>query len=210
MKRAFWVLGFLAALTCNAAIAGAYEDLLKAIEQNDTATVRTLVERGMDANTTDPQGSTLLHWAARHGNLELTRFLLAQRANPNRRNRFGDTPLMLAALAGQLDVVRLLLDHRAKVDLGGWNALHYAAFNGHAEILPWLLAAGAEIDKPAPNGETALMLASRNGHFEAVRVLVGSGAKVDYRAHGKTAQDLAQENNHLEIAEFLQRAPKGQ
>lgn len=205
MKRPLLILSFALSLSMPAR-AGVFEDLFDALHRGDAETVIALIERGVDVNTSDAQGDTLLHHAVRQGNEPLAQVLLARRANPNRRNRYGDTPLMIAALAGKSSLVKRLLAHGAKPDLGGWNALHYAAYNGHAEILPLLLAAGAELDKPAPNGETALLLAARNGHLEAVRILVGAGADVNRRAQGKTALDLALSQRYEEVAIFLRRA----
>lgn len=201
-----WLALLLGMALAGAVHSGVYEDLLQAMRENDAERVLSLLDRGMDVNTADPSGATVLHWAVRHGNEIVLRELLARRANPNRRDRFGDTPLMLAALMGRKEMVAALLAHGAKPDLGGWNALHYAAYNGHAELIPLLLAAGAPIDQPAPNGETPLMLAARNGHLAAVRTLVGAGARVDLNGNGQTALDLAQERRHSDIVEFLRRA----
>ena len=64
---------------------------------------RRLLARGMDPDSVDAKGDTLLCIAARNGSARTVEALLAAKANPNRANRFGDTPLMLAALNGDLD-----------------------------------------------------------------------------------------------------------
>ena len=71
--------------------AGAYDDIIAAANNGDTPTVLDLLKRGMDPNTTDRNGSTLLMIAARNGNRALLEALLANRANANRRNQVGDT-----------------------------------------------------------------------------------------------------------------------
>ena len=48
-----------------------YDDLIQAAESGDRATVDKLIGRGMDVNSVDKQGNTLLMLAARNGNLEL-------------------------------------------------------------------------------------------------------------------------------------------
>jgi uncharacterized protein len=187
--------------------AGVYEDILFAANQGDTATVTNLLRRGMDVNTTDPQGSTLLMIAVRERNTDLIRFLLDSRANPYKRNRYGDTALAIAALQGQDEIVQLLLDRKIDPNQSGWSALHYAAFENRAKIVTQLLAAGAEINALAPNGSTALMLAAKRGHLETVRLLVGAKAEVNQieGAEG-TALDMAIQAKHADVADFLRRA----
>ena len=45
--------------------AGAYDDMLTAMKQNDVPQVMRLLQRGMDVNTSDQAGNTLLMMAAR-------------------------------------------------------------------------------------------------------------------------------------------------
>src|SRR4030067_817467 len=91
------------------AFAGIYEDLLKAIEGDNTREVTAILQRGMDVNTVDKSGNTLLMLAVQKGNAELVRFLLAHRARVNVRNQYGDTPILLAALKGQIEILKLLV-----------------------------------------------------------------------------------------------------
>lgn len=189
------------------ASAGVYEDMLHAAEQGETQKVIDLLRRGMDVNTADAQGSTLLMIAARGNNLELARFLLDNRANPNHRNRYGDTALMLATLHGHEAIARLLIERKADPNTPGWTALHYAAFENRPQIAAQLIAAGAKVNAIAPNGSTALMLAAKRGHLEMVRLLVGAGAEINKTDHDEgTALDMARKANHTEVVEFLQRA----
>ena len=190
-----------------AATAGVYDDILFFANQNETDKVVDLLRRGMDVNTTDPQGNSLLMIAVRGNNLELVRFLLDNRANPQRRNRYGDTALMIAALQGHTEIVRLMVERKIDPNHGGWNPLHYAAFEGRTEIISLLLAGGADINLKAPNGYTSLMLAARNGHLEAVRVLVGANADMAIADPEEgTAHDMALKGNHTGLAAFLNRA----
>lgn len=187
--------------------AGAYEDILHAAHQDETNKVVDLLRRGMDVNTSDSQGTTLLMIAARGNNLELARFLIENRANAQRRNRYGDTALMLAALQGHTEMVRLMLERKLDPNLSGWNALHYAAFENRGEIATLLLAAGADIDARAPNGQTALMLAAKRGHLEVVRILTGAKADLTHEDPDEgSALDMAEKAGHTGVAQFLKHA----
>ena len=71
--------------------------------------------------------------------------------------------------------VKLLLMAGAKTGakVGGWAALHVAAFHGHANVARALLAEGAnprEVDPP--NGWTALHMAAQRGAAGVVQALV--------------------------------------
>lgn len=191
----------------SSAHAGVLDDILAAASQGDTIKVVDLLRRGMDVNTTDAQGNTLLMIAVREKNRELARFLLDNRANPNKRNRFGDTALLLAALQGDEELVRLLLERKTDPNHAGWNALHYAAFENHIKVAALLLAAGMDVNARAPNGSTALMLAAKRGHLDIVRLLVGAGAELnEIDSVEGTALDMAQKANRTDVAEFLRRA----
>jgi ankyrin repeat protein len=198
----------LSMLAIQPACAGVYDDILHAAQENETPKVIDLLRRGLDVNTTDPQGNSLLMIAARGNNLELARFLLDNRANAQRRNRYGDTALMIAALQGHTEFVRLLLERHVDPNpTPGWNALHYAAFENRVEILTLLLAAGIDIDALAPNGQTALMLAAKRGHLETVKILVANKAKLDIEDSDEgTALAMAKKTNQAEVAQFLVRA----
>jgi ankyrin repeat protein len=115
---------------CSIAHAGAYEDILSAAGNDDTATVTSLLQRGMDVNTADRSGNTLLMIASRNGNLALMKSLIAARANVNRRNQHGDTALLLAALKPAPEAARLLVENGADLNPSGWTPLHYSILSG--------------------------------------------------------------------------------
>ena len=63
------------------------------------------------------------------------------------------------------------------------------------------------IDAQDDNGLTPLMCATRNGHLNVVQYLIKEGANPNIKNNeGKTALDLAEENRHEEVAEFLRNA----
>jgi len=189
--------------------AGVYDEILQAAKQSETPKVIDLLRRGMDVNTADQDGNTLMMIAVRENNPDLVRFLLDNRANAQRRNSHGDTALMLAALLGHEDIAKLMLERKVdpNLPLPGWNPLHYAAFENRAKIVTLLLNAGADINALAPNGSTALMLAAKLGHLDAVRVLINRHAELNQidRDEG-TALDMAKKAGHVEIVNLLRRA----
>lgn len=184
--------------------AGAYDNIIAAANNGDTMTVVDLLKRGMDVNTADPSGTTLLMISARLGNLDLLETLLANRASVNRRNQFGDTALLLAVLKGQIEAVQALIDKGADLNSSGWTPLHYTVFADSREITALLIAKGANLDTRAPNGQTALMLAVKFGKTDLVRQLIDAEADVDLADYeGVSPLQLARKLGHVEIADYL-------
>lgn len=208
MKTTFraLIVGFTLATSSATVLAGAYDDLIAAVYRDDTDTVIDLINRGMDVNSVDPAGNTLLHVAARNGNVRLLEILLKGKANPNARNRVGDSPLMLAAYNGKQPAIDFLLAAGAELNHTGWTPLHYAVFAEQAEMVSYLLLKGANVDARAPNEQTALMLAAKNGNLAIVKLLLNAkadAALIDQ--HGDTPLTLAQKNNNTELSKLFER-----
>lgn len=162
-----------------AALAGAYDDMLDAVIKKDASAVSNLLQRGMDVNTTDPLGNSLLMLASQNGDAPMLELLLKNKPNIKIINKYGDSALMLAALKGCLQCAIALVEAGAEIDPEGWTPLIYAAFGGHVDIVRFLLTQDIDIDAQSENGMTALMAASRNGHLEIVRILLAQDADVN-------------------------------
>lgn len=205
--RAWRFLLMLAALfSAQPAYSGAYDDMLKAVNTHDAAQVSALLLRGMDINTTDQDGNTLLMLAARNRDYQILEIILRNNPNILRINKYGDSALMLAALRGHLQSVTALVAAGADTDPEGWTPLIYAAFEGHGEIVAYLLTLDIDIDAQSANGISALMAASRNGHFQIVKILLEQGADVNLANHdNKTALGMALAGKHADIVGLLQQ-----
>ncbi len=59
----------------SSAAAGSYEDYFRAIQRDDPATVRALLQRGFDPNTPSPEGQHGLYLALREGSLQVADLL---------------------------------------------------------------------------------------------------------------------------------------
>jgi len=185
-----------------------YEKMLRAVEDGETAEVKRLLSRGMDPNTTDPKGMSVLMIAARKGQPEIVSLLIAKRANVGQRSPAGDTALLMACLNGNVVVIRSLLDAGGELNpTKGWTPLQYAAFAGRADAVKLLLNRGAEKDAVAPNGYTPLMLAARNGKFEAAKALLYADPDVNFRTTaGDTALRIARKRDMAELVELLKQS----
>ncbi|XP_076021265.1 ankyrin repeat domain-containing protein 39 [Genypterus blacodes] len=108
----------------------------------DLERVKSLLEKGTQANQRDSAGFTALHYASRSGHLAVCKFLLENGACASPQTPGGATPLHRSAYCGHLDVVRLLLHYRADpmlCDDDGASPLHKAAEQDHKKVCELLL-----------------------------------------------------------------------
>jgi hypothetical protein len=168
---------------------------------------------GMDFDT----DVTPLMRAARKGEVDSVKRLLAEGADVNAKDWTGKTALLHACVYARTSpqVVALLLAAGADpntADRAGVTALMMVATSVAGKdkslvILRNLLAAGASPNAKDRNGGTPLMEAAGVGHVEAVRVLLEAGADVAARTDsGLTALSLAEQYRHPEVVKVLKQA----
>lgn len=198
------------------ASAGSYEDFFKAIKQDDAKAMQSLLQRGFDPNTLDPEARHGLTMAVAEPSLKVAEVLIqAKGINVNFLNSADESALMYAALKGHLAVAKLLISKDADVNKTGWTPLHYAATNGHVDVIQLLLDNHAFVDAASPNGSTPLMLAAQYGTPQAVKLLLDEGAEpLQKNEQGLTPIDFARRASRIDserlIAEAIRRQqPKG-
>jgi ankyrin repeat protein len=144
-----------------------------AVWEGKLAVVRCLVkELGADVNKVDNAGYMPLNSAAGAGDLTMVRCLGKELgADVNQPNQEGATPLHIAAQEGKLGVVRVLVNELGadidKVTLDGSTPLMRAAANKHAEIIKWLIKAGADIRLSLEIEGTDYTAANVSRHIDA-------------------------------------------
>jgi ankyrin repeat protein len=192
--------------------AGSYEDFFSAVKRDDARTVANLLSRGFDANTLDPKGLHGLFVAIQEPSPKVAEVLIRwPKTNVEFRTVKDESPMMLASLKGQLELARKLIERGADVNKTGWTPLHYAATNGHLEIMNLLLENYAYIDAESPNGTTPLMMAAQYGTAEAVKLLLEAGADSTLKNQlGLTAIDFASKGNRRDSAELIAAARRSQ
>ena len=104
--------------------------------------------------------------------------------------------LVRAAQAGDLLALKAALETDVDPDARddrGWTALMHAANKGHAQLVPPLIKAGAELNVQALDGATALFIAALHGHAGIIGHLMEAGADASTPGpRGRTPRDLAQ------------------
>ena len=148
----------------------------------NVATIRMMLEHGVDVNARNNNDSTPLHEAARNGKVDAMRVLLDHGADVNARENDDIIPLHEAARNGMVGAIRLLLDHGADVNARKNNdstPLHEAARNGKVNAIRVLLDHGADVNARTIYDTTPLFEAVEIKNVDAVRVLLEHGADVN-------------------------------
>jgi ankyrin repeat protein len=203
---------YLIVLLANSwATAGSYEDFFVAVRQDDADAVRALLSRGFDPDTLDLKGLSGLYLAVREPSPKVAQVLIDwPKTNVEIRTAQDESPLMMACLKGELDLAKKLIARGADVNKPGWTPLHYAATNGHLEVMELLFANNAYIDAESPNGTTPLMMAAQYGSTAAVKRLLEEGADPGLRNQlGLTAIDFAHRASRTDAAELIAAAVRG-
>jgi ankyrin repeat protein len=149
---------------------------LQALEKSSSGAIKTFSHDGF----------TPLHLAAFFGQKSAVDFLLARGAgvNATSKNASALRPLHSAVAhrgdpAVALAIAQALVAAGAEINVaqhGGWTPLHAAAFHGHAPMVEFLLASGADFHCKADNGQTPLAMALSRKNGEAASRLRKSGA----------------------------------
>ena len=149
--------------------------------------------------------------AAKRGDTETVRRLLARGANANQPYGDGTTALHWAAYRNSLELTTILIGAGANVnavtDLGV-TPLWLASTEADEALVQRLLEAGANPNASLPSGETPLMGAARVGRAGAVAALLSKGAQVNAReqSRGQTALMWAASQGHAAVIRLLTQA----
>ena len=170
-------------------------------------------EYGKDVNAADKDGRTLLHKAVAW-DIPVIQYLLSEGAEVNAKDNNGRTPLADATRGGYSEVVQFLISEKAEVnakDKDGRTPLFWAIEGDNNKMVEFLVSEGADIHaKTTTWGLFPLHIAAIRGNLEVVKLLVSKGAEVNAKnKDGKTSLDLAKEQGHTIIVEYLSRVGGG-
>lgn len=142
--------------------------------------LKFFIDAGIDVNTQDSYGYTLLQAAAKSGDIDRINMLLKAGADVNLANEYGHTPLINAVENKDEQAMKIFLKAGAKVNVHGTfgnTPLMIATNRIWRTGVITLIKAGADIEALDEGGYTALGRASRNRNEEMVKLLISLGAK---------------------------------
>jgi ankyrin repeat protein len=154
--------------------------LMAAARGGNPAVILALLQAGAERDARDTEyDQTALHLAARAGNVDAARALLEAGADVMARTGVGPEPPFRRIGGTQGKGVEKSPARGARPAIpGGKTPLHYAARDGHLEMVRLLLDAGASIDDRDPNDITPLLLASSNDRVAVAKLLIERGADI--------------------------------
>lgn len=139
-----------------------------ACEKGQQKVVIKLIEKGAEVNHGDEDGETPLIIGVRHK--QLTPILLQAGANPNLCTHNGVSPLFFAAQTNQLEMLKQLIVFGALIEAARksdqMNSLLIAAYEGHAKIVFYLLACGADYTVRCDRNLSVIDYAKHSNHSD--------------------------------------------
>jgi ankyrin repeat protein len=154
------------------------EQLQDAARKGDAATVKRLLDEGLDVNTKFRYNATALFFACDAGNVDVVRLLIDRGADLNLKDTFyGFTPLMLAASPARkktpahTEIAKLLI---AKGAAGKEDAMMAAIDDGDAGLVQAVLDSGGVAPAKLTDALEAAKTAKKT---EIVALLEKAGAK---------------------------------
>jgi len=160
----------------------AEDTLFDAARVGDVETVKTLLDKNPELiRSSDENGKTALHYAARFGKKDIVELLLANKADINAKNKDGRTPLHQAAERSDGNLIELLLAHKAEInarDIHGITPLMLAAAEGSWGVLE-VLVNKSDVNVTDDSGSAALHYAAGMGREEVAGLLMKYNADVN-------------------------------
>ncbi|HSI84501.1 MAG TPA: ankyrin repeat domain-containing protein [Candidatus Methylacidiphilales bacterium] len=157
------------------------EALHKACDDGDLEKVKELVAQGAAVDSSSGKYKfTPLTAAAGGGHLEVLKFLLENKANPDLADIQGSTPLLHACWNDKTECALALMEAGANVSQGSKDKrtpLMYAAHKGNDKIVAALIARKVRLDDNCDSGPAVTWAASAS-NLSTLKLLVEAGAKL--------------------------------
>ncbi|WP_165244735.1 ankyrin repeat domain-containing protein [Paludisphaera soli] len=181
-----------------------YNQWIEAARLGDVAAVAAFLEQGIDVNWEDGAAHTALRRAVRWGRIDVVRLLLDRGADPNVANREGysaTTDAIVAAWSGHGEMLPLLIAAG-----GRRQTLPDAVWSGDVELACTLLDAGADVDtgKGWTYHGTMIQVACLRGDLAMVDLFLDRGADADEESDiWERPLTTAAKQGHLELVRRL-------
>mmetsp|Transcript_21475 Transcript_21475/g.31148 ORF Transcript_21475/g.31148 Transcript_21475/m.31148 type:complete len:564 (-) Transcript_21475:167-1858(-) len=188
------------------------EQLFKALRFGLMSDVTILLDSAGDGilNSTDAQGNTPMHWAARCGDTELMKTLVHHGAAINEKSPSDSRmqPIHWAASEGKISSIRFLVNSNVDIDstdANGCTPLVIAAQHNQIPCVVYLIKSGANVEVADTNGDLCSHWAAYKGNLELLGALAYLRPQDMHAAdkYGQTPLHLASLRGNVDCVEYL-------
>ena len=127
-------------------------------------------------NNVDTINCTPLYYAVSEGHLEIVNYLLSNKADVSVSTNQGINVYHKASNKGYLHILQSLIMHNNDyvnvVDKKNWTPLYHATFEGHTEIVNYMLRKKADVTVKTDKGWNVYHLAARKGYMQILQALI--------------------------------------
>jgi ankyrin repeat protein len=179
--------------------------------------IELAIQNGESPNVPiDQFKNRMIHWAAKHGNIEIIKLLVKLRPDELEIDAISNsefTALHCAAFYGHEDVVELLIQLGSQSldtpEFNGRSCMHLAATNGHANVIKLLYRLGSRAidmnNHKCNRTQTPMHTAAYYGHPHIIRLLLELGSNSLYAITDSNYTTLhsAMESDNIETVIML-------
>lgn len=185
-----------------------HPDHCECCADNGIELISSMIHRYSSGKPQRRDGVTPLHWAALHGNIQASEYLIDNGAMIDEYDNFGNTCLHYACRSGNLKLVEMLLKKGAGLYPTGFKditPLHIAAEHGFHKIVRLLLNHGLNPNaKDSDCGRTPMHYAAYKGNIKSIAELIQFGGIVEIKDdEGNTPLHFAAANGRVKCVDFL-------
>ena len=137
-----------------------------------------LVQMMLDQSNLNPTNMTFLaafFAAVEYGQIRIAESFFPRGLKLQELQKDSHKPTTLAAKSGSLAMVELMIKENCDANAGdenGWNALHFASYYGHYQIIERLIANDVSTKATTSRKETPLLFAVKGDHFAVAERLL--------------------------------------
>ena len=187
---------------------GANALLLGVANDKDFSLTSYFISKGLDIKSVDAEGNTAFNYAAKSGNIDILKKLIAKGVKPT------DNAMIMASIGSRsgsspLEVYQYLESLNIKpstINKNGQNALHYIVRKPkQEEIIKYFIAKGASINQADQDGNTPFMnAASGNSDLDLLNSLISNVKDINQvNKKGASALAMAVRSNTPEVLSLL-------
>lgn len=183
----------------------------KILSSQDEKAFDNLIKQGLDVNSRDEEGNTMLYYVLTHNkDLLMAKKLIEAGADVNAPSANGMTPLVIAtSKANELQLQKMMIntmdfeEQKEVVEAKVNEEIEYE-MNRAIAMLQMLIEQGADINQETPLGTPLMSASTSDWNKDMVEILLEKGAKVNQQdKNGRTALFYAQVFDCQQISQML-------